>query len=51
MFVFMMQWEGTSMVALVFDVNRPETFQSCQQWIRLIREKIPDRELPGIINF
>eukprot|EP00002_Diphylleia_rotans_P034964 TRINITY_DN7579_c0_g2_i1.p1 TRINITY_DN7579_c0_g2~~TRINITY_DN7579_c0_g2_i1.p1 ORF type:complete len:188 (+),score=48.80 TRINITY_DN7579_c0_g2_i1:64-627(+) len=42
-------WEGTSMVALVFDVTKPETFEDCEKWIRLIREKLPERELPGVL--
>ncbi|RHY32390.1 hypothetical protein DYB32_002623 [Aphanomyces invadans] len=41
------QFEGASMILLVFDVNSKESFKSCTKWYQDVSKLAPNHNLPG----
>jgi len=42
-------WKGSSMIALVYDVSRPETFRKCKTTLAKVRHQIcKDKLTPGL---
>jgi len=43
-------WKGSSMIALVYDVSRPDTFRKCKTTLAKVRHHIcKDRLTPGVL--
>ena len=42
-------WKNANMVMLVYDVTNPESFQNLGHWLALVRQKCPEKVLPGVV--
>ena len=42
-------WETANQVVVVYDVSKPETFQSCKKWLAKIRQIRQGRPIPGVL--
>ncbi|XP_060581303.1 intraflagellar transport protein 27 homolog [Ruditapes philippinarum] len=42
-------WEHTSMVIVVYDATSETSFNSCEKWLRRVRQENPDVQMPGVL--
>lgn len=42
-------WETANQVVVVYDVSKPESFQSCSKWLAKIRQVRQGRPIPGVL--
>eukprot|EP00960_Hanusia_phi_P016442 484457-Hanusia_phi.AAC.1 len=42
-------WKNSNIVIFVYDVTKPESFESLGEWLDLVRKKCPEKVLPGVV--